>query len=129
MNRILLVDDDDKLRSVYRALLSGEGYDIVDASNVEDAVRVLLNKDIQLVLLDINMPGMNGMVMREVLRIHDRRIKVMVSSVYPKDFQRRVIPQADDYFDKAEGTMVLVDKIRKCLAEAKESYGALENAS
>lgn len=129
MNRILLVDDDDKLRNVYRALLSGEGYDIVDAANVEDAVRILLNKHIQLVLLDINMPGMNGLVMREVLRIHNRQIKVIVSSVYPKDFQRRAIPQADDYFDKAEGTMVLVDKIRKCFAAAKGNHDPVQNAS
>ena len=57
--RILFADDDPEIREVLRLILTGEGYDVVEA---EDGHQVLekLDDTVDLVILDVMMPGMNG---------------------------------------------------------------------
>lgn len=115
--KVLVVDDDVKIRSIYREVLEIEGFNIYEASNWPECLELILrHKDFDLVLLDIQMPEVDGTVVYDVLRLHDPRIRVIISSVYPLDEQKRLIIKADDYFDKSMGTDLLIQKVKQALA-------------
>ena len=59
--KILFADDDPEIRSVVRVLLESEGYEIVEAANGEEAVR-LADETIDLIILDVMMPCKNGIL-------------------------------------------------------------------
>ena len=61
MHNILICDDDKDILAALRIYLSTEGYRLFEASNGFDAVETVRTNDIQLVLLDVMMPGMDGM--------------------------------------------------------------------
>ena len=58
--RVLIIEDDAGLRSLLGELLDGEGYETLAADNGEDGLRVLQREPVDIVLLDINLPGMHG---------------------------------------------------------------------
>ena len=59
--RILVVDDDPQIRRVMRMTLTGQGYEVDDAKEGEAALNKLREGRFDLVLLDMNMPGMGGL--------------------------------------------------------------------
>lgn len=115
MRKILIVDDDEKIRNIYRDLLIDEGYEVIEAPSAHYANERLLKENIDLVILDIKMPGTDGSIMYEVIKIFHRNCKVIISSVYPLDEQRHLIPGAEDYHDKSQGMDLLLSKIEKIL--------------
>lgn len=119
MEKILVIDDEKKIRDIYKNLLEGEGYKVIEAPNANYANEVLVREEADLVLLDIKMPNVDGGVMYDVIKMFHRGSKVIVSSVYPFEEQRRIIPTADDYYDKSQGTEVLLAKIKKVLSNGK----------
>jgi CheY-like chemotaxis protein len=122
MKSILIVDDEQKIRSLYRRLLEDEGYHIFDAPDANEAANILLIEKVDLVLLDLNMPKIRGDEMLDIVKVYDVEFKVMVASVYPLDQQKRLVPHADGYFDKADGMELLLHKIKEilnCVPSAK----------
>jgi two-component system NtrC family response regulator len=71
METILIVDDEKNYLVVLEALLSPEGYEIMTADNARAALRLIEESDLDLILTDMKMPGMNGMELLE----HCKRIK------------------------------------------------------
>src|SRR5215831_15288497 len=59
--RIPVVDDEPQIRRVMRTALAAEGYEVTEARNGESALERLRSADYDLVLLDLNMPGINGL--------------------------------------------------------------------
>lgn len=117
MDRILVVDDETKIRQIYKKLLVLENYEVVEAEDCSSAARKLVDdKNIQLVLLDINMPVLDGGVLYRMIRMLDPGVKVIVTSAYPMHDQKAIIEQADDYYDKSQGTHLLLQKIKQALA-------------
>jgi DNA-binding response OmpR family regulator len=57
---ILIVDDDDSVREMLRRVLVGEGYAVATAANGAEALQIAAQGDIDLVLLDLNLPAMSG---------------------------------------------------------------------
>jgi CheY-like chemotaxis protein len=57
---ILVVDDDPQIRRVLQAILSSNGYDVIEAKNGKEAIAAVLRERPDLILLDVNMPGMSG---------------------------------------------------------------------
>ena len=123
MKRILIVDDDKKIRRIYTTLLDLEGYKVQEASSADEANEILKREKIDLTLLDIKMPEAGGDTMYEVMKTFHRKSKVIVASVYPLDEQKSIISGADDYFDKSQGVDILLAKIKKVLANgSKKSH-------
>ena len=69
MGKILVVDDEKKIRNLYRKLLALEKYEVIEAEDSQGAAHLLVDeKDVQLVLLDINMPLMDGLKLLNIVR-------------------------------------------------------------
>ena len=111
MRTILLVDDDASIRCMYRGLLQGEGYGVVEAETVQKATDCLMSVPVDLILLDINMPEESGVELKKMLDAIHRNVKVIVASVYPLYMQKRLMGRADGYYDKAHSPQFLLAKI------------------
>lgn len=117
MKRILVIDDERKIRQIYNNLLTPEGFEVIEASNAASANEILKEKKIDLILLDIKIPEVDGAVMYEVIQLFHKKVRVIVSSVYPVEDQRQIIIGAIDYHDKSQGTEILITKIKNALKE------------
>lgn len=115
MKRILIIDDEQRIRDVYIRILVEEGFLVRQASDAKRAFNIMIREKIDLILLDINMPEINGGTMMEVIREFDPNLKVIVASVYPIDRQREIISGAYNYHDKSEGLIPLLQKIIEAL--------------
>ncbi len=120
MSTILVVDDEERIRRVYKSLFESEGHKVITSSNIVDAREQIKVTPVDLVLLDINMGEFNGDILYEIFLCFHRYIRVIVSSVYSLDEQQSIIPEAFDYFDKSEGNKVLMKKVRRALEQNKE---------
>ena len=69
--RILVVDDQEDIREMARLVLADAGFEVVTASSGEDALRLARGTAFDLVLLDINMPGLDGWSTLKLLRADD----------------------------------------------------------
>jgi DNA-binding NtrC family response regulator len=115
MKTILVVDDESRIRRIYSTLLTAEGYNVIDTGSAIDANEILKTELVDLVLLDLRMPEVNGNVLYDVLGAFYKRVKVIVSSVYHIDRQKKIVPHAAEYHDKSQGIDILLDKIQNVL--------------
>jgi DNA-binding NtrC family response regulator len=118
MATILIVDDEKRIRNVFGKMLCRKGYNILKAENAEEAHALLMRYNVDLVLLDINMPDVGGPVVYGIIEDFFRKTRVIVASVYPLADQQRIIPGAVDYYDKTDGIMVLIEKVQAALLDA-----------
>ena len=93
----------------------GEGFEVIERSNAMEASETLVREKVDIVLLDINMPEVDGSILYEIMQLFHKRVKIIVTSVYPLDEQKRLIAEAADYYDKSQGIDILISKINKVL--------------
>jgi len=116
MRTILVVDDEVRIRHTYRTFLAYEGYRVLEAMNADTANDILKKETVDLVLLDLRMPGDNGVILYDVIKLFHQKVKVIVSSVFPVEKQKQYAQGALDYFDKSHGLLELFRKINSALA-------------
>src|SRR5215510_6184762 len=80
--RILIVEDDDLMRELMTKILAGEHYHIFQASSGEEALKLLQEQTIDLVLTDLRLTGMNGLQLLTEIRAIDQEIVVIVMTAY-----------------------------------------------
>jgi two-component system response regulator ResD len=78
--KILIVDDEDRIRRLLRMYLERENYIIDEASNGEEALELSLNNDYSLILLDLMMPGLDGLEVCRELRKHKTTPVIMLTA-------------------------------------------------
>ena len=79
--RILVVDDEENARVALSRILAHEGYDVSSAENGLEALNYLRNKDVELIITDLNMPEMNGLTfLRELNRSHPASNVIMITA-------------------------------------------------
>ena len=112
--RILVVDDDPQIVKIVRKSLEREGYSTVEATSGTMALQSISQKDPDMVLLDVNMPGLNGLETLEVIRKHESYISTIFISGESK--QESVIlgldAGADDYITKPFDILELLARVR-----------------
>ena len=111
MKTILVVDDEERIRSVYVKVLQREGFHILEAATARDANELLLRNPVDLILLDINMVEVDGTILYEIAQTFHKKAKVIVSSVYPLEDQKKLVRGAEDYYDKSDSIKVLIQKV------------------
>ncbi len=99
--RILIVDDEEPLRNLLKASFLRSGYDVVAVSNGSEALSVFESQRIDLVLLDVIMPGIDGFAVCQQLREKSEVPIVMLTAMNrPDDIVRGFDIGADDYIPK-----------------------------
>ena len=117
MKKILIVDDEIRIRKMYNTLLISEGFETYEAQNAQETREILKKVNIDLILLDINVGDIAGNELYEIIRLFHKQCKVIVTSVYPLDEQKKLIQGATDYYDKAQGIDILLTKVEKVLRD------------
>jgi two-component system, OmpR family, KDP operon response regulator KdpE len=113
---ILVVDDEPQIRRVMRTALASQGYTITEARSGEEALEKLRSEKPNLILLDINMPGMGGLAAcHEIRSISDVPIIVLTVRSGEKDKVRALDAGADDYVVKPFGIEEILARIRAAL--------------
>jgi DNA-binding NtrC family response regulator len=110
--KILIVDDEQKILSMYTRMFIEAGYLVRWARNATDATNAIIREQFDLILLDIRMSQIDGKTMYEIVQEYDPAIKVIVVSAYPIEKQKQLIPQAEDYHDKSHDISSLIDKVQ-----------------
>jgi two-component system KDP operon response regulator KdpE len=113
---ILVVDDEPQIRRVLRSTLTSQGYVIIDAKTGEEGVECARKNKPDLVLLDVNMPGMGGIeACREIRRSSDAPIIMLTVRNAERDKVLALDAGADDYVVKPFGIEELLARIRSAL--------------
>ena len=113
---ILVCDDDREIARAIGIYLSNEGYTILTAYNGRDALQLLETEDIQLVIMDIMMPGMDGL--EATMKIREKKnIPIIMLSAKSEDYDKinGLNVGADDYMTKPFNPMELVARVRSHL--------------
>ena len=102
MKTILIVDDEDKIRNIYGRHLEAYGFKVLGAADTVEADAVLKEQHVDLVLLDINMRGMDGIETLKNIKAIDKDIVViMVTGEKDDDIINKAFDAgADDYITK-----------------------------
>jgi two-component system NtrC family response regulator len=82
METILIVDDEKNYLVILEALLAPEGYEIITEDNAFNALRLIRETDLDLVITDMKMPGMDGMVLLEEAKNIDPELPVIIMTAY-----------------------------------------------
>jgi two-component system response regulator MprA len=114
---ILVVDDDEQIRTPLRRLLALEGFSVATATDGEDALRRAAERFPDLVVLDVMMPGLDGIEVCRRLRASDARLCIIMLTA------RDAVPDrvlgletgADDYVVKPFAFAELLARVRGCL--------------
>ena len=115
--KILLVDDEDGIQLLYREEFEDDGYVVESAMNGEEALKKFQSDPPDLVILDINMPGMNGIEVLRKMKEMQPELPVILCSAYPEYKQDFGTWASEDYIVKSANTDELKAAVRKYLAE------------
>ncbi|MEG2458163.1 MAG: response regulator transcription factor [Bacilli bacterium] len=115
-NTILVVDDEEEIRNLLEIYLLNEGYQVIKASNGEEAVEMAENKDIQLIVLDVMMPKMNGIEACKIIR-EKMNIPILMLSAKSEDMDKiqGIMTGADDYITKPFNPLELTVRVKALL--------------
>ena len=114
---VLVVDDEPALRKVFRTSLAASGFAIEEARSGEEAVDILPQHPFDLVLLDINMPGIGGVEACREIRALAPKVGILMVTVRDaeNDMVRALEAGADDYVTKPVRFRELVARMRAVL--------------
>jgi two-component system response regulator (stage 0 sporulation protein F) len=101
MAKILIVDDDDNQRLLYREALEEEGFEVVEARDGSAALASIQRSRPDVVVLDINMPEMDGLQTLAHIHDRDRKLPVIINSAYAAYKNRYTSWIADAYVIKS----------------------------
>jgi len=113
--RILLVDDEEGIQLLYREEFEEDGFEVTTAFNGEEALEQFSQEPPDLVILDINMPGMNGIEVLRRMKEINPNLPVILSSAYPEYKQDLSTWASEDYIVKSANMDELKNAVRKHL--------------
>jgi two-component system response regulator PilR (NtrC family) len=127
IKQILVVDDELSMREFLQILLEKEGYAAKTAANTTDALAILQQKPVDLVISDIKMPGGSGLSFLEQMRSLGRQTPLILITAYasPEDAVRAMKGGAFDYITKPFN----VAEIKAIIKNALQSKGGAPQAS
>jgi two-component system cell cycle response regulator DivK len=104
MSLVLIVEDNEKNMKLVRDILQAKGFETMEAGTAEEGIKLALERTPDLVLMDIQLPGMNGMEALKVLRAEPSTAKVPVvaitASVMTQDRQQIMDTGFDGFIEK-----------------------------
>jgi len=121
MAKILIVDDEERMRKLLKDFLSNKGYMVVEAQNGEEAVDIFLNsKDISLIILDVMMPVMDGWEACKLIREYSKvPIIMLTAKSEEKDELKGFELGVDEYITKPFSPKILVARVEAILRRSQ----------
>ncbi len=120
MQKILIVEDDEKLRSELKIFLEKNGYEVAILEQFEDSVEEILNEKADLILLDINLPYIDGeYICKEIRKTSNVAIIMVTSRDNELDELLSLNYGADQYVTKPYNIQILLAKIAGLLKRTK----------
>ena len=122
MITVLVVEDDKNQRLLYEQELKLEGYDVVTASDGKDALGKIQEQLPDLIIMDINMPKMDGIETMGKILGKNREIPVIINTAYSNYKDNFMSWAADAYIVKSSDLLELKNTVKEVLAKkAKDS--------
>ncbi|MDX1982902.1 MAG: response regulator transcription factor [Bryobacteraceae bacterium] len=122
--RILVVDDEPQIRRVLRTTLAAQGYEVFDARSGEEALEAVRDQRFDLILLDMNMPGIGGLeTCREIRSTSEVAILMLTVRDSEQDKVNALDAGADDYITKPFGMPEVLARIRAALRRLPVGLG------
>lgn len=124
--RVLVVDDQPEITLALQVFFLGKGYEMLTASDGAQAMRILQRHSVDLVLLDMKMPGVNGVEVLKFIRAEAPSTRVIVVTAYDIQFQE-IVEQigVDGFLMKPFGIQALTQKVEEVLS-GRPSAGPAE---
>ena len=121
MFNLLVVDDDKNTRLLLKAVLEAEKYTVFTATDGLDALKIMDSEHIDLVIVDIMMPGMDGYEFTKSVREADDNLPILMISAkqLPADKQKGFLVGTDDYMTKPIDEVEMLLRIKALLRRAK----------
>lgn len=119
--KILIVDDEKEIRDLVEIYLKGEGYETLKAADGEEALYLLRGNEIDLVILDVMMPKLNGI--ETCLKIREEsELPIIMLSAKSEDIDKilGLNMGADDYLSKPFNTLELIARVKSQLRRYKK---------
>jgi DNA-binding response OmpR family regulator len=115
MKTILVVDDDEAIRTLLQEELEEEGYKVLIATNARDALKMVAAEPLDLVILDIRMPGMDGLeALPRILGLKEG-LPVIMNTAYSQYQDSFMSWAADAYIVKSSDLTELKEKIKELI--------------
>ena len=121
MFHILVADDDKNTRLYFKALLNREGYTVTTANDGEEALKIMDSEHIDLIVLDVMMPNMDGYEFTKTLRETNNNLPILMVSAkqLAVDKRKGFSVGTDDYITKPVDDEEMLLRIRALLRRAK----------
>lgn len=121
MFNILVTDDDKNIRRYIKAVLEADNYTVFTAEDGEKALAVLENEHIDLIVLDIMMPNLDGYAFTKLLREHNNNLPILMVSAkqQPEDKHKGFLVGTDDYITKPIDEQEMLLRIKALLRRAQ----------
>ena len=121
MQRILIVEDDRINLTFFRDVLRSQGYDTIEASNGVEGVKAAVNERPSLILMDVQLPEMNGTQAVQRLKSNPATqhipVVALTGYVVPGGRERLLAKGFDDYLSKPIGIDDLLEKVTGWLGQ------------
>ncbi|HAF12299.1 MAG TPA: histidine kinase [Blastocatellia bacterium] len=117
VSKILVVDDNPELQDLIRSALAHKGYDVLTADDALQGLELIAAEKIDLALLDVMMPGMDGLTMLSQLREHNENLRVIIMSALntPETAISALRDQACDFLSKPFEMQQLLSAVESAL--------------
>jgi two-component system alkaline phosphatase synthesis response regulator PhoP len=133
MSKILIVDDEEDIRELLKYNLQKEGFEVNTAENGEVAMEIMNSFRPDLVLLDVMMPGMDGVEVCEAIRQSERFRSTLICFLTARGEDYSQIAGleagADDYVSKPIKPKVLITRIKALLRRKGQGTSSTENSN
>ncbi|MBI5251400.1 MAG: response regulator [Desulfomonile tiedjei] len=118
MSTILHVEDENAVRFLYKEVFEELGYNVIQASSAEEALKMLKGNRPDVIILDLKMPGMGGRAFLEKFHKMKLRIPVVISTAYPYLQGDPSALGADAYVVKSGDMTELVETVNGLVNES-----------
>lgn len=124
---ILIVDDEEDILELIKYNLKNEGYTVLTAQSGELAIKVVKQSQPDLMVLDLMLPGIDGLDVTRYLRNHEHTLDMPIVMLTAKGEESDIITGlelgANDYISKPFSPMVLIARIRSILRRRRKAQG------